>query len=239
MDFQTSQSIRKKISNRFSFYNSHQHNRTYFDSIININLQKTKNFLKKHPDLLVTKADKGNCTILIDKHDYIQKVKIALQTYSTYNIVNKDPLPQFKKRVKLFLNTWLQRGIFDNTTFPTNINSLLDEFCLSRAYGLLKVHKLEIPARIVVSTLNSSLYIFDKWLSIFLKKHCITLKYSLNNSLQLKSKISDITIPSTHRLVSFDIVAMFPSLPHIIIINLNIKDSCHVMCLPAFRYVIG
>ena len=45
---------------------------------------KTKKLLKANPSLYVLKSDKGNCTVLMDEHDYKEKIEDLLQDTVTY-----------------------------------------------------------------------------------------------------------------------------------------------------------
>ena len=43
---------------------------THFDKKFKIDLEKTKEFIKRNPQLLITRADKGNTAVIIKKSDY-------------------------------------------------------------------------------------------------------------------------------------------------------------------------
>ena len=58
---------------------------------------KTRLFLKSNPSLYILQADKGSCTVAIDKDEYIQKTSILLQDVSTYVRLEKDPTISIQK----------------------------------------------------------------------------------------------------------------------------------------------
>jgi len=54
-------------------------------------LSSTRKFIDEHPNIIITKMDKGNSTVIIDKIDYISKMNKLLSDYDTYLLVQKDP----------------------------------------------------------------------------------------------------------------------------------------------------
>ena len=50
--------------------------------------KKTKKFVCKHHD--ITKADKGNETVIMNRSDYVSKVKEMLSDDKTYTLLKKD-----------------------------------------------------------------------------------------------------------------------------------------------------
>ena len=51
----------------------------------------TKKFVKNHPEILISKANKGNVTIAQNKLDYISKVELILLDNNTSEMITKDP----------------------------------------------------------------------------------------------------------------------------------------------------
>lgn len=51
----------------------------------------TKRFINNNPEIIITRADKGNITVAIDKKTYEQKMLELLEDKDTYIIVKKDP----------------------------------------------------------------------------------------------------------------------------------------------------
>lgn len=87
-------------------------------------------------------------------------------------------------------------------------------------YCLPKIHKStsddfdDITLRPVVSQVNSSVSSINKWLNNFVKQE-ITYQstFSIKNTSDLINKIKHINIQENDRLISFDIVNLFPSVP--------------------------
>lgn len=54
-------------------------------------LQSTKTFVKHHPDLLISNADKGNVTVILDRDSYIASMEAIFSDVSTYSYIERDP----------------------------------------------------------------------------------------------------------------------------------------------------
>lgn len=82
-------------------------------------------------------------------------------------------------------------------------------------YGLLKIHKpLPYPVRPVVSYNQSPASCLSKWLNhIILSQTNFSNPFSIKNSKHLTTNISQLKIPATAKLISFDIKNLFPSIP--------------------------
>ena len=54
-------------------------------------VRTTKRFVKDHPEILISKADKGNVTVAQNKFEYISKMESMLSDKNTYKLITKDP----------------------------------------------------------------------------------------------------------------------------------------------------
>ena len=80
-------------------------------------------------------------------------------------------------------------------------------------YALIKTHKPGNPIRPIVSFCGSPSYKAAKFLSNLLTPSTNYSIIKLKNSVDLKKKIKDITVPPQYQLVSFDVKALFTSIP--------------------------
>lgn len=83
---------------------------------------------------------------------------------------------------------------------------------ISRVYGMAKIHKQPVTLRHVVSTVDSPSSHLAIWLDNLLKPYGKG-RYDVLNSIEAAEKIRSVTIDSNKTLISFDIVALFPSVP--------------------------
>jgi len=49
-------------------------------------------FIKKNPDVIFTRADKGNITVALNREDYINSITNMLEDINTYIKIKKDPI---------------------------------------------------------------------------------------------------------------------------------------------------
>jgi len=98
----------------------------------------TNKFVKNNPNIIFTRADKGNITVALDKTEYLNKIDNMLNDTKTYSVTNKDPIKKLTKEIRELLIGWKMKGYITNNTY----NGI---YCsngnLSRAYGLPMIHK--------------------------------------------------------------------------------------------------
>ncbi|KAI4484545.1 hypothetical protein M0804_007111 [Polistes exclamans] len=52
---------------------------------------------KANPDIIVTRLDKGNNTVIIKKDEYLKEMEKLLKDTNTYSLLNNDPTNKFEK----------------------------------------------------------------------------------------------------------------------------------------------
>ena len=92
---------RLKFVNCISIFSRQRqaHNRlSNFQKSIIQNAKLTHFFLEK-PNVLITKADKGNTSEAMDKNKYIEEIKTMLSDKITYKPLRNDPTNKTQKKV--------------------------------------------------------------------------------------------------------------------------------------------
>ncbi|XP_075157659.1 uncharacterized protein LOC142230926 [Haematobia irritans] len=89
----------------------------------------------------------------------------------------------------------------------------MDVATAPRIYGLPKTHKDGYPLRPICSSIDSPSSNLCKYIGNLLKILTQDSKYNIKDSLQFKNKIKNLTIKEDEKLVSFDVVSLFPSVP--------------------------
>ena len=117
--------------------------------------RSTSKFCKNNPNIVFTRADKGNVVVALDRESYIGKMEATLNDISTYNTVKNNPSSKLERNLDNILKNWLQNDYIDKRKFHTLRAS---ECPLPKAYGLPKIHKNNIPYRIIVSSIGTALY---------------------------------------------------------------------------------
>ncbi|EFN72061.1 hypothetical protein EAG_00118, partial [Camponotus floridanus] len=62
-----------------------------------------------NPDILFTRADKGNITVALNKDDYLSNMSVLLADENTYKVVNKSPIKKLTSNLHDLLVRWRSR----------------------------------------------------------------------------------------------------------------------------------
>lgn len=178
--------------------------------------KKTSQFHKDNPDILFTRADKGNITVALKKDSYISNIEELLNDNNTYTTVNRNPSTKIEKTLNDMLKKWLQKDFISKKEFFFLRSS---DSSLPKAYGLPKVHKEGNPFRLIVSSINTSLYSIAAYLQKILRESLPQPDSFVNNSFDLFINLSGKNLPGNMSLVSFDVTSLFTNVP----INLAIE----------------
>jgi len=101
-------------------------------------LKITNKFIKDNPNIIYTRADKGNITVALDNNEYVDTIENILSDTETYTKINKDPTKKLTNQTRELLTRWRNKEYITNTTYNNIYNS---DGNLPRAYGLPKIHK--------------------------------------------------------------------------------------------------
>jgi len=101
-------------------------------------LKSTKHFIKNHPNLILTRADKGNVTVALDKNEYIRKIESMLQDQETYLNIKNNPINKITNLARSLLTRWKNNKYISAETYKKIFCS---DGILPRAYGLPKIQK--------------------------------------------------------------------------------------------------
>lgn len=180
--------------------------RNYFNEA----LKHTKQFIKNHPNVIITQADKARATILMEKTTYINKVENLLRDRSTYAPLKKSSIAAYMKMnegllVRLEKAQWTTREKVEE--------AIENENHAANLYALIKTHKQNAPPRPIVNTRNSPGYLAATIVTQNLSKARDTKKYNVLNSRKACEKIRDLTVAPDEKFYSFDIISMFTNIP--------------------------
>jgi hypothetical protein len=158
-------------------------------------------------EAIITKADKSNTVVIIEKHDYETKVNKFINDNS-FMMLNKDPTQEYNKNA----NTSISKCKTLSNTEKIKLKNINPKAPNLR--GQPKLHKEGIPIRPVVNFMNAPTYKLCKFLNTKLNnKLNYTQDYSVKNSLDLISKIKDVNIPTNTMFISFDVSNMYTNIP--------------------------
>lgn len=161
-------------------------------------------------DLIVTKADKGNSIVILNKDEYINKVQDIIHS-DDFIPLRSDPTTRYNTEVKNNINHC-------KFLFPNDYSSRLITPMNPQApvlYGLPKIHKDNVPVRPVVSYIGCPAYELAKKLNDIIKeKSSFYPKYSIQNTADLIAKIRDVILPPNSIFLSLDVDSLFTNVPY-------------------------
>lgn len=161
--------------------------------------------LNSNPEIIILPADKGNATVVLNKHDYDTKIRTLLDD-ATYRKIPKDPTTKIERRTTLLINE-------SKLSEPIRKSLKPKESHPPRLYGLPKIHKTNIPLRPIVSAINSPTYRLARYLASELKPLLRNSGSRILNSKDFVEKIQQIRLHPNDILVSFDVESLFTKVP--------------------------
>ena len=147
--------------------------------------------------------------MVMDKEDYVKKAD-GLLNQPTHRIISSDPTTKFKNKLINLLKSIKTEGgmneILHKRLYPTGAKS-------PKFYGLPKIHKEGIPLRPIVSSIGAVSYERSKELAMILKPLVEKSPYHVHNTQDFIQQIKGIWLEEDQCMMSFEVKAMFTSVP--------------------------
>ena len=143
------------------------------------------------------------------KDDYIRKSEDLLKQ-NTYRELAPDPTNKYKNKLISLLKTIKSEGGINNSTYrrlyPTGAVS-------PKYYGLPKIHKPGVPLRPIISSRGSATYETAKELANIIKPLVGRSPHHVQNNKDFLENITDIKLQPYECIMSYDVSALFTSIP--------------------------
>jgi hypothetical protein len=123
---------------------------------------------------------------------------------------HKFPVDRYQKQVKDELKTLKDRGLFTEGEYRT---MWLSNPVIPQLYGLPKTHKEGNKMRTICSNVNAPASLVAKKLVAMNRSLTIKSGFGIKNSKELIECLKDIKIRPNEELCSFDVTALYPSVP--------------------------
>lgn len=172
---------------------------------------KTLKQLAKDKSVIITKPDKGNGIVLLNKSDYINKMNTILEDRSKFVINTKDTFTaviQAEDKVNRFVNELHKKGIIDDKQ-KKELRATGTKPGIM--YGSPKVHKRGAPTRPVLSTIKTPNYSLSKFLVETLKP-IVGNAYTIKDSFEF-CKLMSGTRNNNYHMASYDVISLFTNIP--------------------------
>lgn len=168
-------------------------------------IRKLKKKIKDN-NIMLTKADKGNAVVVIEKEEYVKK-GIEFISNENYEEIKYDYTNKFQSRVKRILK---ESKIFKNKLKVTEVNPIAP-----RLKCQIKLHKEHMPVRPIVSFIGAPSYKLAKECSKVLREwYEWKNKYNIENNKMVVEKLTtEVEIKENLKLMSLDVVDMYTNIP--------------------------
>ncbi|XP_062700032.1 uncharacterized protein LOC134284782, partial [Aedes albopictus] len=203
--------IRSEVSNAIvNHINYHRQPRHAPQEWIKKDVTRSKKFLRDNPNLVITKADKGSMTVILEAQEYHDKMKGLLSDGQTYKKLTTNPTNRVLKKINGILDEWHNEGYIDSRTQ----RKLKESSCIPpRIYGLPKIHKENRPLRPVVSTIGSATYNIAKFLANIIENIVGKEVSHVRNSFEFANEVTGFHTDEDEVLFSLDVVSLYTNIP--------------------------
>ena len=163
-------------------------------------------------DIVITKADKGGATVIVDVKDYVQEANRQLQDTQYYRELNYNPT---EDHANLICNTLDE--FRNNHELDEDIAEGLKpiEPRTPRFYLLPKIHKDGNPGRPVISSVNCHTSNISSFVDYHIQDSVKSLKSYVKDTTDFINKISNLgELPEESYLVTTDVKALYTNIPN-------------------------
>jgi hypothetical protein len=166
--------------------------------------------LKANKDITILPADKGKAVVIMDTANYKEKCLNTLSDTNTYCAIDKDPSQSTKRKLISKLLALKKDGKLDDYTYDVVYPTAE---VTPRFYALPKIHKTGAPLRPIVSSIGAVTYPIAKLLAKIIQPVVGKNGHHIQNVKDFADKVSDITLSEEETMISFDVTALFTSVP--------------------------
>ena len=165
--------------------------------------------------IVIKPADKGSAIVVWGKQDYLKECDKQLGEHEIYELCESFKPNDINNKIKTVLNVMKSKKQIDQKVFDY---LLVKKPQLGRFYLLPKIHKrsFNVPGRPVISNNGTATEKISQFLDFHLKQLIPIIPHILEDTRDFLSRLNNLpAIPNGAILVSFDVVGLYPHIPHI------------------------
>ena len=169
--------------------------------------------LRKNKDIVVTKPDKGNRFVILDRKLYNNAIEEIISDSSKFEKLSEDPTLKREASLQRFLRKLKQKNFFNEIEYDKLYPS---GSAPARIYGTPKMHKFSSSdsfpkLRPIVSSIGTFNYKLARFLCDLLSP-LVPTDYSCKDIFSFVSQIKNANL-SKKFLVSYDVTSLFTNIP--------------------------
>ena len=168
--------------------------------------------LANNKDLVITKPDKGNGVVLMDRTDYVSKIMGILSDPTKFQanpmLDLYKPTLNLENEVTALLKELLNKNIINIRQY-TAVRPSGSRPCL--LYGLPKIHKVGTPLRPILSASGSAVHGLAQ-IMVPILAPITTNQYTVSNSLVFAEEMANLDKEGL-TFASYDVASLFTNIP--------------------------
>lgn len=172
---------------------------------------KASKFIREHPDVIITQADKGNVTVAMNVEQYHQLSETILSDAQYYEQLSRDPTSTLQQRANKLISELKRDKMIElmQANKLTIYNARPAKF-----YGLPKIHKPTLSLRPIISSLQCPNSMIAKLVTnILTEAYNKNNDYYIRDSFEFSALINNFILPDNFVLVSLDVTSLFTNIP--------------------------
>ena len=207
-------------------YNEISKLKTEFNSVFPSSAISVLKNLKERSSIIITKPDKGNGVVIMEKNSYINKVMELLQDHTKFKKIEEDVYSYI-----LLLEEKLNRVL---RKLKGKLNGDVYEYLFARGsspgilYGLPKIHKVGAPIRPIISCVKTFNYNLAKYLVPFIVQVSKN-EYTVENSHAFAEDVKKMKFEDNVFMASLDVKSLFTNVP--------VKETIEIVLSKLFENV--
>ena len=171
------------------------------------------NKLRNNKGILITRPDKGNGVVILDRQFYMSKIYDIVNDESKFLKLSSDPTLLREGKLQRFLRILKNKDFFTKEQYD-NIYPCGSQ--PARIYGTPKTHALKCPTdtltfRPIVSSIGTYNYNLAKFLTDVLDP-VIATEYCAKDSFSFCKEVQEVS-SSNKFMISYDVCSLFTSIP--------------------------
>ena len=181
------------------------------------------NQLERDHSLVVRGADKGAVVVVEDRQQYIRDGLSHLSDRDIYAPVLEDPTNSLAQAINIYVRQVARKGYISEEMRHFLIFPEPTRVRTQQMYFLKKLHKGLHAVRPIVSGSSGPTEKLSKFIDLWLKPLVKLIPSYVRDSSHFILRMQDKILPQDVLLVTIDVTALYPSIPHTEGIAANIK----------------
>lgn len=133
-----------------------------------------------------------------------------MEDKNTYTVEKKNPEKTLERKLNKLMKKWGKKKYVSSSEYHHLRSS---DASLPRAYAVPKIYKINVPYRIIVSSVNTALYTLAGFLGRIISDRISKARGHINNSFELYKKLSGVEMDESGVLISLNITSLFINIP--------------------------